>query len=135
MQKIDRAPLMAVAAAALLLGAACAPGRTAAARSNPYDVEPFRSSCDGKEVLRVQNSLRESVEIVRLARGERHYTAQPVTVALLSPGTHSLELQPEPGRYFAARTAGSSRYLSTTINGNALQDPSVRLQVQCRPAV
>ena len=128
---LHQARLLAVAGAAVMIGAACSPGRTAA-RSNPYNVEPFRSSCAGKEVLRVQNSLRESVEIVRLARGEREYTAQPISIALLSPGAHTLELQPEPDRYFAARTAGSDRYLSTTQAGKALQSPAVRLEVQCR---
>jgi hypothetical protein len=132
MHGLQQARLLTVAGAALLLGAACAPGRTALARSNPYDVEPFRSSCAGKELLRVQNSLRESVEIVRLARGEREHTAQPVSVALLSPGAHTLELQPEPNRYFAARTAGSDRYLSTTLAGKAMQNAGVRLEVQCR---
>ena len=135
MHSLRQAPLVALAGAALMLGAACAPGRTVVPTSNPYasrwlDVSP----CTGKEVLRVENNLRESVEIVRLPWGDPVGTAHPVSVALLSPGAHSLVLAPEPNQYFAARTAGSDRYISTTGAGKALQNADVRLDVQCRAA-
>jgi hypothetical protein len=134
MHRLQQVPFVALAGAMLLVVAACAPGRMAVT-SNPYDIRPFGSACAGKEVLRVQNNLRESVEIVRLARGEQQNTAQPVSVALLSPGAHTLELEPEPDRYLAARTAGSASYLSTTEAGSALQNPGVRLDVRCRATV
>ena len=119
-----------------MLGAACAPGRTAMPTSNPYAARPFDvSPCTGKEVLRVENNLRESVEIVRLPWGDPIENANPVTVALLSPGAHSLVLAPEPNRYFAARTAGSDGYISKTGGGRGLQNADVRLDVQCRAAV
>jgi hypothetical protein len=116
-----------------MLGAACTPARTAVPTSNPYALTPFDvSPCTGKEVLRVENNLRESVEIVRLTRGDPVRTAHPVSVALLSPGAHSLVLAPEPNQYFAARTAGSDRYISDTQGGKASQSADVRLDVQCR---
>ena len=133
MQRLHRAPLVALAGFAVVLGAGCSPARSAVPASNPYALEPFDvSPCSGKEVLRVENNLRESVEIVRLTRGDPERTAHPVSVALLSPGAHSLVLPSEPNRYFAARTAGSDRYISTTRCGKASQSSDVRLDVQCR---
>ena len=121
MPRLQDTSIAVLVGAVVVLSVACAPRSTGRSASS----EP-RARCDGVAVLNVQNDLGESIQILELPRST---SERLISVALLGPGWHTVEIDRADIRRYRVQTVGRSPFTSYPIMPT---DPRVRMTVGCR---
>lgn len=126
MPRLQDTSVTVLVGAVAVLSVACAPR---SARWGAFSVAPAR--CNGVAVLDIQNDLDASIQLFEVPGST---SQQPMPVALLGPGWHTLEIhQADKPRYYA-RTVGQSPFASYAVASYPIRsnDPRVRMAVRCQ---
>ena len=121
MPRLQDTSIAVLVCAVVVLSVACAPWSSRLSASS----EPG-APCNGVAVLNVQNDLGESIQILELPRSTPE---RLMSVALLGPGWHTVEVDQADIRRYRVRTVGRSPFTSYPIMPT---DPRVRMTVGCR---